>query len=454
MLRNKIFNVNPDYIKNHGVVLRIAAPIILANLSVPLLGFVDTAIMGHLPKAYFLGAVAIGATIIQFVYWGFGFLRMGTTGLTAQAYGANHTTDIRQNFQRAALLALLIGLLIWMVKSQIIDLSLYLFEASEEVEDLARIYFNIRVWSAPAALINYCLIGWFIGIQQTRIILILQIFMNLINIILDIFFVIGLNWGVEGVASATVIAEVSAAALGLYFYIKKEGKEGVIIDFSTFFDTKKIQQMLSINLNVFIRTFCLIFAFAYFTAEAAKFGDIILAANAILLQFIHFLSFGLDGFAQAAETLVGGALGENNRKRYRMAVKTTITWAFGVSIIYSLGYWFFGSLMIDLFTNNNSVRIVANKAMIWVIILPLIAIWPYMLDGIFIGATRSADMRNGMALSLVIFVIFTLVLKLNFGYHGLWISLIIFMAARGLTLATRYPSIEKNLKMVTVTNAD
>ena len=235
MLRNKIFNVNPDYIKNHGVVLRIAAPIILANLSVPLLGFVDTAIVGHLPKAYFLGAVAIGATIIQFVYWGFGFLRMGTTGLTAQAYGANHTTDIRQNFQRAALLALLIGLLIWMLKSQIIDLSLYLFEASEEVEDLARIYFNIRVWSAPAALINYCLIGWFIGIQQTRIILILQIFMNLINIILDIFFVIGFNWGVEGVASATVIAEVSAAALGIYFYIKKEGKEGVIIDFSTLY---------------------------------------------------------------------------------------------------------------------------------------------------------------------------------------------------------------------------
>ena len=454
MLRNKIFNVNPDYIKNHGVVLRIAAPIILANLSVPLLGFVDTAIMGHLPKAYFLGAVAIGATIIQFVYWGFGFLRMGTTGLTAQAYGANHTIDIRQNFQRAALLALLIGLLIWMLKSQIIDLSLYLFEASEEVEDLARIYFNIRVWSAPAALINYCLIGWFIGIQQTRIILILQIFMNLINIILDIFFVIGLNWGVEGVALATVIAEVSAAALGIYFYITREGKEGVIIDFSTLFDAKKIQQMLAMNLNILIRTFCLIFAFAYFTAEAAKFGDIILAANAILLQFIHLLSFGLDGFAQAAETLVGGALGENDRKKYRMAVKTTITWAFGISIIYSLGYWFFGSLMIDLFTNNDSVRIVANKAMIWVIILPLIAIWPYMLDGIFIGATRSTDMRNGMALSLVIFVIFTLVLEPNFGYHGLWVSLIIFMAARGLTLAATYPNIEKNLKVVTVTNTN
>ena len=454
MKNYKSLQIEQDKLNQNRVVLRIAGPIILANLSVPLLGFVDTAVMGHLPQAYYLGAVAIGATIIQFVYWGFGFLRMGTTGLTAQAYGAKQKTVVLQTFQRAALLALFMGLIIWLLKSQIIDLSLYLFVASEKTENLSSVYFNIRVWSAPAALLNYCLIGWFIGIQKTRIILILQISMNIINIILDLFFVIGLNWGVEGVALASVLAEVSAAILGLYFYLKKEGREGIVIDCVRLFNAKELKRMVAINLNIFIRTFCLIFAFAYFTAEAAKFGDIILAANAILLQFIHLLSFGLDGFAQAAETLVGGALGENDRKKYRMAVKTTITWAFGISIIYSLGYWFFGSLMIDLFTNNDSVRIVANKAMIWVIILPLIAIWPYMLDGIFIGATRSTDMRNGMALSLVIFVIFTLVLEPNFGYHGLWVSLIIFMAARGLTLAATYPNIEKNLKVVTVTNTN
>ncbi len=443
-----------DYIKQHILVLKMAAPIILANLSVPLLGFVDTAVMGHLPHAYFLGAVAIGATIMQFIYWGFGFLRMGTTGLTAQAYGANQSAEVRLNFQRAALLALIIGLLLWLLKSHIIDFSLYLFEASRDVENLARTYFNIRIWSAPAALINYCLIGWFIGVQQTRIILILQVWMNLINIILDLIFVVGFSWGVEGVALATVIAEVSAASLGIYFYLKKTGKDGIIIDYAKLLNSSKLQRMIAINLNIFLRTFCLIFAFAYFTSEAAKFGDNTLAANAILLQFIHFLSFGLDGFAQAAETLIGGALGERNRNKYRMTVKVTMTWAIGISLIYTVFYWLFGSWMIDLFTNNESVRVIANQFLIWVIILPFIAVWAYMLDGIFIGATRSADMRNGMAVALAIFIISIFILKSASGYQGLWISLIIFMGARGITLGFTFPNIEKSLKVVAVADTD
>lgn len=443
-----------DYIKQHILVLKMAAPIILANLSVPLLGFVDTAVMGHLPHAYFLGAVAIGATIMQFIYWGFGFLRMGTTGLTAQAYGANQSAEVRLNFQRAALLALIIGLLLWLLKSHIIDFSLYLFEASQDVENLARTYFNIRIWSAPAALINYCLIGWFIGVQQTRIILILQVWMNLINIILDLIFVVGFSWGVEGVALATVIAEVSAASLGIYFYLKKTGKDGIIIDYAKLLNSSKLQRMIAINLNIFLRTFCLIFAFAYFTSEAAKFGDNTLAANAILLQFIHFLSFGLDGFAQAAETLIGGALGERNRNKYRMTVKVTMTWAIGISLIYTVFYWLFGSWMIDLFTNNESVRVIANQFLIWVIILPFIAVWAYMLDGIFIGATRSADMRNGMAIALAIFIVSIFILKSASGYQGLWISLIIFMGARGITLGFTFPNIEKSLKVVAVADTD
>ena len=451
MKNYKSLQIEQDKLNQNRVVLRIAGPIILANLSVPLLGFVDTAVMGHLPQAYYLGAVAIGATIIQFVYWGFGFLRMGTTGLTAQAYGAKQKTVVLQTFQRAALLALFMGLIIWLLKSQIIDLSLYLFVASEKTENLSSVYFNIRVWSAPAALLNYCLIGWFIGIQKTRIILILQISMNIINIILDLLFVIGLNWGVEGVALASVLAEVSAAILGLYFYLKKEGREGIVIDCVRLFNAKELKRMVAINLNIFIRTFCLIFAFAYFTAEAAKYGDIVLAANAILLQFIHLLSFGLDGFAQAAEALVGGALGEQNKKKYRMAVKATMTWAFCISITCSLSYWIFGGLIIDLFTSNEDVRLIANDAIIWVIIIPLVAIWPYMLDGIFIGATRTRDMRNGMVLALIIFISFSILLIPGRGYDGLWISLIIFMGARGLTLAVSYPKIEKDLKIVPIT---
>ena len=212
--------------------------------------------------------------------------------------------------------------------------------------------------------------------------------------------------------------------------------------------------MIAINLNIFLRTFCLIFAFAYFTSEAAKFGDNTLAANAILLQFIHFLSFGLDGFAQAAETLIGGALGERNRNKYRMTVKVTMTWAIGISLIYTVFYWLFGSWMIDLFTNNESVRVIANQFLIWVIILPFIAVWAYMLDGIFIGATRSADMRNGMAVALAIFIISIFILKSASGYQGLWISLIIFMGARGITLGFTFPTIEKSLKVVAVADTD
>jgi len=433
-----------EYIKQHISVLKIAAPIILANISVPLLGFVDTAVMGHLPYAYYLGAVAVGASIMQFIFWGFGFLRMGTTGLTAQAFGARQTKEIQLNFQRALLLALIISLILWIFKNQIIDLALYFYKASPEVENLARNYFNIRIWSAPATLVNYCLIGWFIGIQKTRIILILQVWMNFINIILDLIFVVGLNWGVEGVALATLIAEFSAFAFGIYFYLGEVKNDKIISDYNNLLDLTKLRRMVTINLNIFIRTFFLIFAFAYFTAQAAKYGDTVLAANAILLQFIHFLSFGMDGFAQAAETLIGGALGKKSISKFRIAVKTTMTLAIGVALIYTLFYWIFGSWMIEIFTNNQKIRIIANDELIWVIIMPLFAVWSYMLDGIFIGATRSADMRNGMMLSVIIFILSILVLQTSLGFDGLWIGLIIFMSARAITLAFAYPKIEAN----------
>ena len=450
----KIFNFETEFIKHHSKVLKIATPIIVANISVPLLGFVDTAVMGHLPHAYYLGAVAVGATIMQFIFWGFGFLRMGTTGLTAQAYGANQNGEIQLNFQRALLLALIISLLLWLFKNQIIDFALYFFKASSEVENLARNYFNIRIWSAPATLINYCLIGWFIGIQKTRIILILQICMNLVNIILDLIFVIGFDWGVEGVALATLIAEFSCVALGFFLYLRRVKNGGFIFDFKNLVDPKKLQRMVTINFNIFIRTFCLIFAFAYFTAQAAKFGDSILAANAILLQFIHFLSFGLDGFAQAAEALVGGALGEKNIIKFRNAVRTTVTLAVVVSIIYTSFYLIFGSWMIGMFTSNENIQIIANNKLIWVVVLPMIAVWPYMLDGIFIGATRTSAMRDGMVISLIIFILALSILLPRFGYCGLWIGLTIFMSARGITLLIAYPKIEKQLKVISITDTN
>ncbi len=414
----------------------------------PLLGAVDTAVMGHLPHAYYLGAVAIGATVIQFIYWGFGFLRMGTTGLTAQAYGANQPAEVRANFQRAAILGLVISLFLWALQYPIINVALHLFEASTQVEELARAYFNIRIWSAPAVLINYCLIGWFIGIHNTRLAFIVQVWMNLINIVLDLLFVLGFGWGVEGVAAATVIAEISAALLGWLLYRRQTKIMGSNHEPIKLIDGTKLRRMIAINADIFIRTFCLIFAFAFFTAQAAKFGDAVLAANAVLLQFLHFLSFGLDGFAQAAEALVGQALGAKDRSAFKIAVRTSTIWAVGISITYAIVYWVFGPLIIDLLTDIESVRVVAKEAVIWLVFLPVIGVWPYMLDGIFIGATRSADMRNGMIISLAIFAVAIFFLKAEFGYHGLWFALTIFMAARGITLGVVYPRIEKNITTI------
>ena len=435
---------------HHGQVVKLAAPIVLANLFVPLLGAVDTAVMGHLPQPYFLGAVAIGATVMHFVYWGFGFLRMGTTGLTAQAYGANQAAEVRANFRRAAILALSIGLILWALQYPIITLSLHLFEGSQTVEDLARTYFNIRIWSAPAVLINYCLIGWFIGIHNTRLMFIVQVWMNLINIFLDLIFVLGFGWGIEGVAAATVIAEVSAALLGVYLYRQQLKKMDGADEPTKLLDAGKLRRMVTLNFNIFIRTFCLIFAFAYFTAQATKFGDATLAANAVLIQFLHFLSFGLDGFAQAAEALIGDALGAKDRSAYKIAVKTTMVWAVAISFAYALLYWIFGPLIIDFLTDIESVRNTAKEVVIWLVIIPIIAVWPYMLDGVFIGATRSADMRNSMIISLIIFILAEYFLKMAFSYHGLWLAMTIFMGARGITLAIAYPKIERSLKMIPV----
>ncbi|MBT7953674.1 MAG: MATE family efflux transporter [Rhodospirillaceae bacterium] len=445
MPNNNLFSASTSLIERHRQVFRLALPIIVANLSVPLLGAVDTAVMGHLEHAHFLGAVAVGATIIHFIYWGFGFLRMGTTGLTAQAFGANQTSEVRANFQRAALLGVVIGMALWALQYPIINFALHLFDASETVENLARSYFQIRIWSAPAVLVNYCLIGWFIGVHNTRFTLILQVWMNCINIILDLVFVVGFGWGVEGVAIATVIAEVSAVILGLYLYrtqiqkIDKSGKKSDLLNFD------KLRRMISVNTDIFIRTFCLIFAFTYFAAEAAKFGDEVLAANAVLLQFMHFMAFGLDGFAQAAEALVGSALGAKDRFTFREAVKTSTIWALIVSLAFTLVYWALGTLIIDLLTDLEEVRIAAKDALTWPIILPVIAVWPYMLDGIFIGATRSAEMRNGMIISLVVFIAAVLVLKAEYGYHGLWFALTLFMVVRGVTLGVVYPRIERSL---------
>ena len=432
-------------ISEHKRVWRLAGPIIIANLSVPLLGAVDTAVMGHLPQSYYLGAVAVATVIFHFLYWSFGFLRMGTTGLTAQAYGANDKGEIYAVFVRALGLGCVIGVGLWIFQWPILQGALFVFDASDKVENLAEIYFNIRIWSAPAVLANYCLVGWFIGMHNTRAALIVQVWMNGLNIALDLLFVFSLGWGVAGVAAATVISEVSAVFLGLYLFRRQIMQMAITVGSTSILDAPKIKRMFSINSDIFVRTFCLIFAFSFFTAQAAKLGDDTLAANAVLIQFQHFLSFGLDGFAHAAEALVGGAMGAKNKSSFRSAVVTASQWAIFVALLYALVYWIAGSYIIDLITNIEHVRATAREFLVWLVILPIISVWSFMLDGIFIGATKTKEMRNAMILSLAVFLIAVFLLKAPFGNHGLWMALTIFMVARAITLGVLYPRIERSV---------
>ena len=424
----------------------LAGPVILANLSVPLLGAVDTAVIGHLDQAYNLAAVAIGSTIIQFIYWAFGFLRMGIGGLAAQALGSKDAPEVRALFTRGALIGLCVGLVLWAIQSQILWLALNLFDGSATTKSLASLYFEIRIWSAPAVLVNYCLIGWFIGMQNTRAVLYLQVFMNGLNIVLDLYFVLNLGWGVAGVAIATLISELAAVIIGLLVYRREVnrfdpgGKSGSV------WDVNKLKRTLGINIDIFIRTVCLLFAFAFFTSQASGFGDITIAAHLVLIQFQFFLSFGLDGFAHAAEALVGNSIGSKNRLALRHAVNISSKWAAGVAGAYMLVYAIAGEFIIGLLTSIPEVRIVATDYLIWLIISPAISVWSFMLDGIFIGATRSAEMRNGMLISLIVFISAALLLKPIMGYGGVWVAFTFFMIMRAITLGIFYPRVEIDAK--------
>ncbi|MBL4907411.1 MAG: MATE family efflux transporter, partial [Sneathiella sp.] len=369
----------------HREVWHRAWPIILANLSVPLLGAVDTAVIGHLSSPAYLGAVAIGAMIFSFLYWGFGFLRMGTTGFVAQAAGAKDADGIRTVLAQSVLIGIGGAFFLIMLQVPAIETALYLIDSTSEVEQGASTYFSYRIWGAPAVLVNYAFLGFFIGLGKTRAALIMQIFMNLVNISLDLVFVLILDMKIPGVALATMIAEYSAIFVGVFLVRKELYRLGGQWLLDAIFSLSGFRKLISVNLDIFIRTILLIFALAYFTAEAAKQGEDILAATAVLMNFMHFLSFGLDGFAQAAEGLVGEAVGARQSRKLDEVVMITSVWALIVALLYALIYGLFGDQFISILTNIESVRAAANIYLPWLILMPLVAVWSYQLDGIFIG---------------------------------------------------------------------
>lgn len=427
----------------YGRVLAISLPIVLSNVTTPLLGVTNTAVIGQLGEAHLIGAVAIGATLLSLLFWAFGFLRMGTTGLTAQATGAGNARETSAILGRALLIAGFAGVSLVILQKPLEWLSFTLIEASAAVEGEASVYFAIRIWSAPFTLANYALLGWFIGLGKTRTALFLQIGLNGANIVFNVALVSWLNWGVAGVACGTVIAEALAAAFGLWLARREIGGRAAAFPWRLAIDADGLRRMIAVNADLLVRTLCLLFAFTFFTAQAARASDTILAANEILLQFVNVSAYLLDGFAFATEVFTGRAIGAARVERFREAIWMTSIWAVGIAAIVSGAFALTGGAIIDALTTNAEVREAARMYLPWVIAAPVVGVACFQLDGIFIGATRTREMRNMMLVSLAVFLLSWSVLSPAFGNHGLWASLLVFFAVRGVTLGVRLPALQR-----------
>lgn len=422
-------------------VLRIAGPIVLSNATVPILGAVDTGVVGQLGEAAPIGAVGIGAIILTFFYWIFGFLRMGTSGLTAQAIGERDSAEVSALLVRGLMIGAAAGLTFIILQGPLFWLGFRLSPASAEVEELAHAYMQIRIWGAPAAIAAFAMTGWLIAAERTREVLVLQLVINGTNIILDLWFVLGLGWGVEGVAIATLIAEWTGLALGLWMCREVFARTGWR-DPALIFAPERLKRMAAVNGDIMIRSVLLEIGFAAFVFKAADFDDVTLAANQILIQFLHITAHALDGFAFAAEALVGQAMGARNRAVLRRASILTSQWALVCVALLSAAFMFGGGEVIRWMTTAEDVRTVAYDYLFWVALAPLIGLPAWMFDGIFIGATRTRDMRNAMVISLPVYLVALFALGAVWGNHGLWLALMMFFGLRGLTLAMRYSGLE------------
>jgi MATE family multidrug resistance protein len=426
----------------HRRVLNIAIPIVISNATVPILGVVDTGVIGQMGMAAPIGAVGIGAIIISSIYWIFGFLRMGTTGLTSQAHGAGRDGEVTALLTRAVLIGGLCGALVLLLQWPLFWGAFRLSPASEEVEALARSYMAIRVWSAPAAIAIFGVTGWLIALERTRGVLFLQVWMNGLNIGLDFWFVLGLGWGVQGVAFATFLAEWSGLALALWL-CRDAFASPAWRDWSRVFDAARLRRMLVVNSDILIRSLMLMSIFVSFLFLGSDFGDVTLAANHILLQFIEITAYALDGFAFAAETLVGQAVGAASITRLRRGILVATVWALVGSVLLSLVFVIWGGAIVDVMAKVPEVQAEARIYLTYMVLVPVLGVASWMLDGVFIGATRTADMRNMSILSTAAFAVAVLLLMPEHGNHGLWAAFLFSFVSRAVTLAARYPALER-----------
>lgn len=426
-------------------VFALAGPIIVANLSTPLLGMVDTAVVGRLPDPAYIGAVALGSLIFTFVFWAFGFLRMGTTGLTAQARGSENNSEVVAHLARALMLAGFIGLVLIALKWPLKLLLFDLIVASAEVEALSAAYFDLRILAAPATLANYALIGWFVGLGQTRTALTLQLILNITNIVLDALLVLVFELDVRGVALGTLSAEYFACACGLYLARRELCAANQLPGLKQILEAAPVMRLLAVNRDIMIRSLALMSIFTGFMVMSARLGDVVLAANAILMQFVSASAYFLDGFAHAAETLVGHAVGAGRRAAVARAMRLTTVSAASLALMLSGVVWFAGDTLIAWLTVDAATQETAAAYLLWASLAPLLGVWAFQLDGIFIGATWTRAMRQTMLLALLA-TLAVWWLTRGWGNPGLWLSLMAHYVLRAAGMLLVLPPLYRGLK--------
>lgn len=413
-------------------IFRLALPNIISNITVPLLGMIDITIAGHLGSAIYIGAIALGSNIFNMVYWNFGFLRMSSSGFTAQAYGARDFGEAMNVLLRSLIVALTFGLLIVVLQIPIEKVALNFIKSGAETKENVQLYFRIAVWSAPAVLGMYAFNGWFIGMQNAKTPMIIAILNNVLNIILSVIFVFGFDMKIKGIALGTMLSQLITFAVTLAIWFKLYGRLKKYINLNSIFNTDALKLFFKVNSDVFIRTFMLTLVTTFFTFASSGMGNIILAANALLMQFFMIFSYFMDGFAYAGEALTGRYIGAKNELLLRYMIRRLFFWGFFVSALSAVLYVFFPRQILQILTNDQEVIIAATSFIFWTVLIPITGFAAFLWDGIFIGATASKEMRNGMILSAISFFVCYYTTKSFLGNNALWLSFIIYLLVRSV----------------------
>jgi MATE family multidrug resistance protein len=441
-------NTNTRIRHPHKTIVAIAVPAILANSSAPLVGLVDTWAIGHLPDPAFLAAIGLGSVIFNFIFWAFGFLRMGTTGIVAQAHGKNDHQELLAGIWRSIALALGLGALLLLLQDLVLLLAIKALAPPDSVTGLTTEYYRIRIWAAPATLLVYAVAGVLFGLARTGYVLAQQLVLNLTNAVLNVIFVVGLGMGVAGVAWGTLIAQWLAALVGMGLLVRIFGMRPLLDGFihSGTWLLTGFRKLVVVNGYIFVRTILLMTALSLVMRIAGTLGEVEMAASHVIMQYMLLISLGLDGFAHATEALAGSAWGERNAVLFRRWVVLTGLWALVASFVYALLFWLGGTAITDVLTDIPAVRTSVGQLMPVIIALPLIAVACYQFDGVYIAATAGAAMMVTMAIAFVIYTIALGPMSRVWGLEGLWIAVLIFMAARGIAQAIWYPKLESALK--------